>query len=334
MKRIETLPVAVFVLLFSAVAAFGAAPSRAEKTVVTPIPGVWWEGTVQMSMAGMGRMMPPTTDKFCRPNASGWDEPPPMGHDSDCRLTEKSVSGNTLTWKMACTKPQPATGSGEMTFTPTDYNGTMSMTLAEGSMTIKMSGHKVGGDCDAAAPLRESKRAEQAVVDMKKENCRQMAAEMNVSAFSGPYTICTDPADKEDLCRRLGTLEGYRKLAGNNIRAECGPEGPTPAVKQAAEFCGKDPASLRPPLCQEVARTVSDYEFLAACCPEEGKALAQQECAGREYTALAGTKYASFCATYAAGAMAKDPAATTAAEQPKDSPMKKGKKMIKGLFGK
>src|SRR5262245_24264441 len=256
-KRIEALPVAVIVLVLPAVAAFGAAPSRAEKTVVTPIPGVWWEGTVQMSMAGMGRMMPPTTDRFCRPNASGWDEPPPMGRDSDCRLTEKSVSGNTLTWKMACTKPQQATGSGEMTFTPTDYNGTMSMTLPEGSMTIKMSGHKVGGDCDAAAPLRESKRAEQQVVDMKKESCRQMAAEMNVSAFSGPYTICTDPADTEEFCRRLGTFEGYMKLAGNS-RLECGSETPPAPVVQAAEFCGKDPASLRPPLCQEVARTEAD----------------------------------------------------------------------------
>ena len=63
-------------------------------------------------------------------------------------------------------------------------------------------------------------------------------------------------------------------------------------------------------------------------CPDEAAPIAQRECAGRSYTALAGTKYASFCGTYAAAHPM--PGASPAPESTKT----KAKKTLKSIFGK
>ena len=56
------------------------------------------------------------------------------------------MSGKTVTWQMACTTPQPMTSTGEMTFTDDSYTGTMKMNSAQGVMSMKMSGTRLG-DC-------------------------------------------------------------------------------------------------------------------------------------------------------------------------------------------
>jgi hypothetical protein len=68
------------------------------------------------------------------------------GGNSDCKVTDYKVSGQTVTWKLACTTPQPITGAGEMTFTDNSYAGTVKMTTAQGNMAMKVSGTRLG-DC-------------------------------------------------------------------------------------------------------------------------------------------------------------------------------------------
>ena len=56
------------------------------------------------------------------------------------------MSGNTVTWRMACSTPQPMTSNGEMTFIDDSYAGTMKMNMPQGDMSMKLTGKRVG-DC-------------------------------------------------------------------------------------------------------------------------------------------------------------------------------------------
>ena len=111
-----------------------------------------WESTMQMQMAGS-------------PIQDAGDEVVAMRHGRGCEGSralaavgpggarrsevglqgpDYKVSGNTVTWKMVCTTPQPTTMTGEMTFTDDTYNGTMKMDSPQGPMTMKVAGKRVG----------------------------------------------------------------------------------------------------------------------------------------------------------------------------------------------
>jgi len=336
--RIQPPPYRLESLLAAVVfAAAAAAPTFAagKAANIAPVPGEWWESTVQMSMAGMeGMHMPPMTTKFCRPKNAAWNDPPPMDKKSDCKVTDQKATPNHLSWKMACTNPQ-MTGSGEMTTSgPDGFSGTIAMTMAQGAMNMKMSGRRVGGDCDAEAPRRQVVEMLEKGEAAKVQMCKEEAGKLDFEIFSSAGSPCTDPADKADLCRRLGTMEGYKTVAGN-LAVDCSAEkGPSERMVQAAAFCGTTVEALRNPLCEEALKNES-LEFLGSCCPVQAQPLAQKECAGRKYTDLAGTKYGDFCGRFAADQLAtKPPEAPQPAADQNEAPAKKKKNIFKGLFGK
>jgi hypothetical protein len=109
-----------------------------------------WDVTMQMQMAGSPIQMPEMKTSRCvTPEESKSLPSGPQGRGnqkSDCKVADYKTSGNTATWKMVCTQPEPMTATGEMTFTDDSYNGTMKMDSPQGQMTMKMSGKRVG-DC-------------------------------------------------------------------------------------------------------------------------------------------------------------------------------------------
>jgi hypothetical protein len=108
-------------------------------------PGILWDMTSQMVMQGMPMAMPPQTMKLCA--AKQWTRPPPGG-DKTCVNSNYKVVGNKATWTMQCSGEMPMTGTGEMTFEGTDsYTGAIKATAEGMSMTIKLSGRKIG-TCD------------------------------------------------------------------------------------------------------------------------------------------------------------------------------------------
>jgi len=116
------------------------APARADAPA-----GVEWETTSQMVMPGMPFSPPPQTLKICtRPT---WTQPPPGG-DPTCVSSNFQRVGNKVTWTMQCSGKMPMTGTGEITFEGTDsYTGAISATAEGMTMTINLSGTKVG-TCD------------------------------------------------------------------------------------------------------------------------------------------------------------------------------------------
>ena len=124
----------------SAAALLMLAPARADDP-----PGVLWQTTSQMVMEGMPMAMPPNTLKIC--TAKVWTAPPPGG-DKTCVNSNFQRVGNKATWTMQCSGEMPMTGTGEIAFEgPDAYTGVIKATAEGMTMTIKLSGKKIG-TCD------------------------------------------------------------------------------------------------------------------------------------------------------------------------------------------
>lgn len=120
---------------------FALAPVRAADEP----PGILWESTSQVVMAGMPFSPPPTTIKICTPRV--WTRPPPGG-DQSCVNSNYTQVGNKVTWTTQCSGQMPMTGTGEITFDgPDKYTGAITATAEGMSMTINLRGRKLG-TCD------------------------------------------------------------------------------------------------------------------------------------------------------------------------------------------
>ena len=124
----------------SALTLLALAPARA-----TDPPGIQWESTSQMVMPGLPYSPRPTTLKICTPAV--WTAPPPGG-DPTCVNSNFTRTGNKVTWTMQCSGQMPMTGTGEITFTtPDSYTGAITATAEGMTLTINLSGKKLG-TCD------------------------------------------------------------------------------------------------------------------------------------------------------------------------------------------
>ena len=119
----------------------------------TPMRPGRWQVTMQMQIPGAPVQIPPTTMEQCitedqlkKDPASGLPNGAQKPGDNACKVTDYQTSGNTVTWKMMCSGQQAMTGDGEMTFTGDSYAGAMKMSMSQGSMSMKLSGKRLG-DC-------------------------------------------------------------------------------------------------------------------------------------------------------------------------------------------
>lgn len=322
-------------------AALLAVPVRAADTE----PGTWWEHTVQAEMGGMS--MPATTQKFCAPKA-GMNEPPSPAPDDRCKVTDVKKAGKKMTWKMECSGPEPMRGEGEIVQGKDSFTGKMSMHMQQGDMTMKMSGKLLGGDCDAKALEKKVAAIQKQQADQQQQADESMAQicdnavdEMQLRLFSGPVTLCKDPAQAARACARMGTRDGY--IAYRNM-ADQDPE----LSKVAKKLCKTDPDAARAKVCAQVAtetrgdQTPDDVlEFLGNSCPDEARALAKKECAGRKFTGIP-PGFRKVCVQYAredlgGGKTERASEEPTPQEDPvkagvKEKAMEKGKGVLRGLF--
>lgn len=105
--------------------------------------GDLWETTSQPSMEGMPIKMPSNTVKVC--TAKEWKEPP--GGQKNCKTSNMKVEGTKVTWDVQCTGPSMS-GHGEIIRDgQSAYSGTIKLMADQGSMTVKLSGKKLG-ECD------------------------------------------------------------------------------------------------------------------------------------------------------------------------------------------
>ncbi|HUO44688.1 MAG TPA: DUF3617 family protein [Burkholderiales bacterium] len=116
-------------------------------------PGLW-EITTSMEMSGVGMQLPATTIKHCyKPSdvADAKNIVPGDPQDKQCRVSDVSESGNTVSWKMSCSGRQKMNGNGTITYGSNSYSGVTQMSVVDGSgmamnMTQKYNGKRLG-DC-------------------------------------------------------------------------------------------------------------------------------------------------------------------------------------------
>ena len=113
-----------------------------------------WEVKTEMNMPGMPAGMPPMTTKQCITPAEASDPQkamPPQGRgrgNSNCKISDYKIDGNTVSWSMACEGAQPMTGKGQFVYAQDAYTGTMTMDMqGRGTMTMKYTGKRLG-DCN------------------------------------------------------------------------------------------------------------------------------------------------------------------------------------------
>ena len=107
-----------------------------------------WEITTQTEMVGMPMKVPPQTHTQC---VSEEDlVPQSEGASKECQVSDIEVSGDTISWKIVCSGQGGAMeGTGRITYSGDQMEGTMDMVIKGGGMQIKnkITGRRVG-DCD------------------------------------------------------------------------------------------------------------------------------------------------------------------------------------------
>jgi hypothetical protein len=297
--------------------------ARAADADIPREPGVYWEQSIEMQMAGFS--MPAQTSKVCI-SKKGMEEPPRSAKDNQkCQMTDVKRSGQRMTWKMKC--EDGTTGEGDITSGPDAFDGKMTMRTQGQEMNMKMKGKKVGGDCDANELKRQvagmQKQVETAQADAARKaaldearRCEEAVDDMKVGMFVPPYpgvpVSCKDPSK---LCARLDTREGLLALRQ---------KGGKGAREKAEKLCKKDVGAAIDKHCaaaskeQEKKLGGPSTEFVFAYCPDLAKALAKKECAGRSFTGLPPAQR-DFCTRWAQGKL-------EASDEDEDRPVKKAAK--------
>jgi hypothetical protein len=324
--------------------------------------GELWEITSQMNIPGMPAGMGGQTQRVCQ-----GDDPERRAKEDkdqqDCKVTDKKQTATRLQVTMTC-KQGTMIIDQQYNAARTEFKGSMKVNTRDGDMTINTTGRKVGAcnvqqankarekelqeKADAfkkehAALMAQGAAAQKQYVDGQIKQCAAALDSMQWRGF-GVYSQCykkTDASCKTsidasnqmspeiartcnariaDFCKRYQTQEGFLKAK---------------ADENAAQMCGVTTASIKEAQCPKAAQGGS-LAFLGAYCPNEAKPLAQEHCAGRDYTSKMGGKYAAFCQNYLANADFERPrpSATQQATDTVKQGVSKGLDKLKGLFGR
>jgi hypothetical protein len=294
-----------------------------------------WEVSSQMNMAGLPPGMGSTTQRICR-DKDPKKEPASRKDMEGCKVTDMKESGNRFTMTMTC--PQ-GTMVIDQTYNSarTEYKGTMKMKSREGDMTMNVSGRKVGS-CNAqqarqeqaaqvAAMQQQGKKAQADADAAMAKHCRTALDNMDATSL-GMLPQCKP--NQAEFCKRYQTLDGFLKAKGDD---------------KAAQLCNVAREPLQASLCARAVKQ-EHLPFLGRFCPVEGKAYAQQHCAGRDFTSAPQDKYTQFCRSHLANRDLDGGAPSSAAEQrPAPTQGEKAKQAVtdgvqqginklKGLFGR
>jgi hypothetical protein len=302
-------------------------------------PDELWEITMKMEMPGMPAM-PGQTSQVC--TKKGDRDPSKQGpKDSDCKMVDHKQSGNRMTWKAVCTKPEAMTILGDVTYSGDSYQGTMKMTGGEMDMTQYIAGKKIGG-CTYEEPAKKVEAIKAQTHAAIAKECDQQIEELQPLMFFGGQNLppesllCKDR--KADFCARSDKVaQQMRDPAGFEAASS-----KYPHWRDAMKACRKDPAVVTGPACK-TAVDKKNWSFVAANCPVEGRAIAQQQCAGMDYTSMSTSPYREVCQTYGADLAkkkvaddkAKSDAAANPAPESKPSvgdSVKEGAKSLKKLL--
>lgn len=104
-----------------------------------------WQVKMEMEMPGLPMKMPAVTMEHCvtEQDLADPQKAVPSDPKSKCNVGDYKVKGNTVNWTIDC-PAQKMTGTGEITYTDTTFDGAMKMKVGEQEMATKYSGKYLG----------------------------------------------------------------------------------------------------------------------------------------------------------------------------------------------
>ena len=183
--------------------AVGAAAQPRQLFVAGSGPDELWDVTTKMEMPGMPMAMPAQTHQMCLKKDRKPDDAIPR-QDDNCRVIDSKVSGNTVRFKMACSGANPMTGEGEITSTPTTYQGRMQVKSTKKGEEMEMlqtfTGRKVGACTDQSQQVVAAQKAEGDA--MLARTCAEGIDKLYAPMFFGQGAACA--AQQKAFCDRVG----------------------------------------------------------------------------------------------------------------------------------
>ena len=111
----------------------------------------FWEITTRIEVPGVRLALPPQTVRRCytRKDVETLLRPGPQ-QIQNCEIRDQKIEGNRVSWKMDCRGTNAMTGTGNVTVSPTSFQGTIRGRMIQGGATMEMnqavSGRRIG-DC-------------------------------------------------------------------------------------------------------------------------------------------------------------------------------------------
>ena len=275
-----------------------------------------WEVTMKMEMPGMPAM-PAQTSQVCKLKG---DRDPSKTADkgSDCKVVDSKQSGNRSTWKAVCTKPDAMTMLGDVTYAADRYQGTIKITGSDMDMTQNISGKKIG-NCKYEDPGKKVAQVQAQSQAMLDKECDKQIEDLQPAMILGAAGIPPESMickhRKTDFCNHASKIAQQMR----DPAAFTDGNSKYPHWRDAMQGCGTDPATVSGPVCK-VAADKKDWHFLSENCPVEGRAIAQQNCTGMDYTAAMASPYREICQKYGADLAKKKVADDKAKSEPAAKP--------------
>lgn len=313
-----TLVAGLLSLAFAA-AASAQAPTRLFKAGSGP--DELWDVTMKMEMPGMPMAMPAQTQQVClKKNRKAEDAIPA---NDECRLVDSKTVGNKTTFTMDCAGKDPMTVRGEITSTPTAYDGTMRMKGKrkgeDMEITQVFSGRKVGACTDQSEQVVAKVKADSDAALAK--SCSEGLDKLYAPMFFGNGAACA--GQQKQFCEKVrGLSSGMREPAGH--RAAVGKSNAA-TVREAFVACGQDFDAATRSACGKAVST-RDWSFVGSgTCDADVRSVGDAQCKGRSYYTM-DRSLAPVCNRYAAltrggaGAASMSGAPSAAAEPVANAP--------------
>lgn len=102
-----------------------------------------WEISSQVEISGMPMQMPVRKHTQCITKKNIVPEEPKK--EQECKLTDRRISGNTVTWVVKCSGKEPMEMTGKITYYGDSFNGVIKMTSSDSRRgKVKMTNHLRG----------------------------------------------------------------------------------------------------------------------------------------------------------------------------------------------
>lgn len=310
----RSLPSIAFALLFAASAALAqGGMGQQARTFKIGGPDELWDVTMKMEMPGMPMAMPAQTHQMClKKDRKGEDAIPKQ---DNCKVTDVKTVGNKVSFAMECTGKDPMTGRGEITSTPTAYDGRMQVKSTrrgeEMEMTQTFSGKKVGACTDESQKMVASMQA-QGAAELAKV-CADATEKLYYQFFFDAGAACE--SRRKAFCDNVGGLgrDMREPAAFKAVVAKSSME----AVQGSFKACNVNLAETSKAACGK-ATSARDWAFVGnGACDDDVRVAGATYCKGRDYY-LVDRSLTSLCNRYAR--LTRGPGATDSADAPGAAP--------------